>query len=801
MGEISNINVNGLDYDLKDKKAREAVNNIPDTVEEAVEKYLTENPPSGDVSTEKIQNAVTEYLTENPPSGVTEEEVRTAVSACLEENAESFKGEQGEPGENGVTPNLTIGTVETLAAGSNATASITGTKEEPVLNLGIPKGEKGTSGSGGEGGGTTYYYKPVVISTTAGKYWKKDGTLGDSTEETDTYIKKVSATNLEQCVTVAEGEVYRLTVGSIGAIPTSFNATQCVFLNNNNEFVANAFNTSNYKEEELVTVPDGAAKMHFTVWSGAYPIIEKQVTEPCVINEFEVQNFINKMNEIPRKTYAPFDKAYISFINDDSLAITSELADLFEKKEIPLCFATIYTNLNNLATTGTVLDAVKKCVKNGGEVLSHAPNPITADTIDDFDTMYKQFAKSKEMLELYGFDVNGIILAGGSGQIAGNPKTERWARAYYQYSDLYGNSEYGYPYYHYRVGLSNHTLESAKALVDKAIENKEWVAFYLHTWSEFSKEDLTALIDYVKKKDSRELEVVTYKELYDKFVVNRAKEIVTITAKKLTTMYEMKSTVAIDDITVTAYYSDGSVEEITSNIIVDLTGVDNATVGNYWIKVTYGGKSAYIPLTIFSSADRVVLYSGKEGSYITWELYNDGVMELTNTATWKQNIQSYIDGQQPWYTHMNLIKKVKINAGKAVIGSIGEYAFYGATNLSEVDFSETGEVTLSAYSFANCGFTTPIISNIYSVATNAFNGCPVTEITIDTSVLTYNAFSGCNELKVVRFTKSNMTIDAGAFNANKGVITDIYVPWEEGAVANAPWGATGATIHYSCAGE
>lgn len=50
-------------------------------------------------------------------------------------------------GKDGVTPNLTIGTVETLEAGSDATATITGDKENPVLNLGIPKGADG-QGSG-----------------------------------------------------------------------------------------------------------------------------------------------------------------------------------------------------------------------------------------------------------------------------------------------------------------------------------------------------------------------------------------------------------------------------------------------------------------------------------------------------------------------------------------------------------------------------------------------------------------------------------------------------------------------------
>lgn len=58
-------------------------------------------------------------------------------------------------GESGQTPDLTIGTVSTLPAGSDATATITGTPDEPVLNLGIPQGEKGDPGDGVPTGGTT----------------------------------------------------------------------------------------------------------------------------------------------------------------------------------------------------------------------------------------------------------------------------------------------------------------------------------------------------------------------------------------------------------------------------------------------------------------------------------------------------------------------------------------------------------------------------------------------------------------------------------------------------------------------
>ena len=50
-------------------------------------------------------------------------------------------------GEAGATPNIQIGTVETLPAGSSATASMTGTAENPLLNLGIPQGVPGSGGA------------------------------------------------------------------------------------------------------------------------------------------------------------------------------------------------------------------------------------------------------------------------------------------------------------------------------------------------------------------------------------------------------------------------------------------------------------------------------------------------------------------------------------------------------------------------------------------------------------------------------------------------------------------------------
>lgn len=80
------------------------------------------------------------------------------IGLCVDTNADApinphsytwykWKGEAGAKGDTGATPSLQIGTVETLESGSSATASITGTTENPLLNLGIPRGEGGTGGS------------------------------------------------------------------------------------------------------------------------------------------------------------------------------------------------------------------------------------------------------------------------------------------------------------------------------------------------------------------------------------------------------------------------------------------------------------------------------------------------------------------------------------------------------------------------------------------------------------------------------------------------------------------------------
>ena len=77
------------------------------------------------------------------------------------------KGNPGTPGQDGVTPDFRIGSVETLKPGQSATATITGTPAQPVLNLGIPQGPKGDSGAS-DAGEVTYDPTETYQSGTAG---------------------------------------------------------------------------------------------------------------------------------------------------------------------------------------------------------------------------------------------------------------------------------------------------------------------------------------------------------------------------------------------------------------------------------------------------------------------------------------------------------------------------------------------------------------------------------------------------------------------------------------------------------
>lgn len=87
------------------------------------------------------------------------------------------QGIQGEPGKDGVTPQLSF-TVQTLEPGSECTVQQTGTAEAPQINLGIPRGATG------ENGVTPLFRKgetAIEVSTNNGSSYEPLVSLADLT--------------------------------------------------------------------------------------------------------------------------------------------------------------------------------------------------------------------------------------------------------------------------------------------------------------------------------------------------------------------------------------------------------------------------------------------------------------------------------------------------------------------------------------------------------------------------------------------------------------------------------------------
>lgn len=158
----------------------------------------------------------------------------------------------------------------------------------------------------------------------------------------------------------------------------------------------------------------------------------------------------------------------------------------------------------------------------------------------------------------------------------------------------------------------------------------------------------------------------------------------------------------------------------------------------------------------------------------------------------------------------------------STVTAIGSGAFY-AKQISSI--SGTGVKTVGVKAFAcdtlvgrsSFVFNFPALETVerYAFTGNDMGNqmAVVTAFTCKGSI-----FEGCINLPSVKYTRPTMidgdqvynvptvttiiinstptTINLNAFRRATG-LTDIYVPWSEGAVANAPWGATTATIHYN----
>lgn len=161
------------------------------------------------------------------------------------------------------------------------------------------------------------------------------------------------------------------------------------------------------------------------------------------------------------------------------------------------------------------------------------------------------------------------------------------------------------------------------------------------------------------------------------------------------------------------------------------------------------------------------------------------------------------------------------------VTEIGAYAFKSCKNLVKATFPETlttlgnssfhgcskleiakipdSVVSMGEYAFFSCSklAATSLPENLSALKSYTFYQCDllaISSIPASVTSIESRAFSGCKGITSLTFKGTPTSISSNVFEYCTNLLT-INVPWAEGAVANAPWGATNATINYNYGGD
>ena len=170
-----------------------------------------------------------------------------------------------------------------------------------------------------------------------------------------------------------------------------------------------------------------------------------------------------------------------------------------------------------------------------------------------------------------------------------------------------------------------------------------------------------------------------------------------------------------------------------------------------------------------------------------------------NAQTTANNAQTTANNAQ---TTANNAKSEALDLAARMFGhtSVVDNAFYQCSTLTLTSLP-SGLTSIGNGAFSGCTklALTSLPSGLTSINSNAFSGCFKLALTSLPSGLTsigYYAFFQCTSLISITFTGKPTAISSSAFEGCAN-LTTINVPWAEGEVANAPWGATNATINYN----
>jgi hypothetical protein len=224
---------------------------------------------------------------------------------------------------------------------------------------------------------------------------------------------------------------------------------------------------------------------------------------------------------------------------------------------------------------------------------------------------------------------------------------------------------------------------------------------------------------------------------------------------------------------------------------VNVNGVDYSGVSQIQLKTTAGGTA------LFKDVDEIITPSGS----------------VTITENGTHNVSAYaqavvnVTGESEGETYADLCRNViqGTTSGAVVLPpnttKIANNVFYNST-MTSIEMPNVEMIGATAFQYCQQLVLTELPQGLTHIGRQAFGMCnklAITEIPASVIQIDGEAFSGCAGITTLTFKGTPNTLNTTALYNMKN-LTTINVPWAEGAVANAPWGATNATINYNYTG-
>lgn len=266
-----------------------------------------------------------------------------------------------------------------------------------------------------------FLINPCIVTADDGEEWYDltssiewvDGhwnTYGNYSETTNVLYTawKYSCSN----IAVKDGETYRVTCGWTGGADATV-----LFLDKiaSATYVQNNILGYNQISEstEIVTVPENAHYMCISTYTDSIP---KFKLEKLASNELGEQKNERKIS------YNNNGNTYLTITIDDTNGNIDDIERVFSQHNMPANYATQPSRLNEPTTTTKEAkkDVLLRAQEKGSEILGHDYRVISS-SVSREDTI-AWYGEVKEKLTEAGFNVNGFIMTGGTGQNTANYK-------------------------------------------------------------------------------------------------------------------------------------------------------------------------------------------------------------------------------------------------------------------------------------------------------------------------------------------------------------------------------------------